>query len=151
MGAPLTKGVILLKGGILTKVDILLNEKDYHGKFHRRDLFLSVLNNLDLTDESLGDMYINILKSSNFEVNGEKLISDVIEEDFLRNWFESDFGVESVARELIQGTIRTIERAQDKNLPIDSYWLFGASGIDKFSVVIAESAYQVTRVILSPS
>ena len=149
MGDRLIAGEALYKGALLIKVDKLLNERNWFGRFTRRRLFLAALKSINLNDDNHEDAYINVLKNERFAVGGRPLIGlNDQAEQFLRKWFASDFGVASVSRTLIEGTIYTIEEANEVNLPIDSYWLKGFGS--EFQVKLYRSDYQVTRVIVTP-
>lgn len=150
--------ISLLKGGILERVDRLLNEKDEHSHYTRRASFLNDLEAIDLgsdrDDNDIASEYLAVLQSDDFTVDGRHLVerdSDFPggEERFLREWFaRDDFQVQSVVRTLIQGTKDIIGEASALNLPIDSYWLGGVP--TEFKLLFYTSDYQVTRVIFTP-
>ena len=144
----------LNSGSALRKVDALLNETNDAGEYQRRESFRSALERIGSFEEDHAEEYLDLLKSDPFMVEGRALIDDT-EESILRQWFTTNppdgaalwpelLPLEPIMR---RGTIDTIELAQERNLPIVSYWVRGGAN---FEVLRGDSSHQVTRVIITP-
>ena len=130
----------ITKGPIHAKVDAVLNRQDQPGgPFVRRAAFLAALLKAPTAAE-----YLTLIQSE----------ASVTQADatYLRDKWYSPTGwwptMQPIYPILQQGLIKTIQEAGDQLL-IDSYWLPAASttGVE---VVVARSARQVTRLILTP-
>jgi hypothetical protein len=130
----------ITKGPIHTKVDALLNRQDPPGgPFVRRAAFLAAL--VKAPDAAA---YLGLIQA---EAGVDKATAD-----YLRDTWYTATGwwawLQPIYPILQQGLIKTIEEAGDQLL-IDSYWL-PAANTTGVEVVVARSARQVTRLILTP-
>jgi hypothetical protein len=129
----------ITKGVVNKKVDALLNEKA-GGQFHRRAAFLTAV-----TNAATAQAYLTILRTQAGVLQEES--------DYMRDtWYEEGPDglwpwLQPIYPILRRGLVRTIEVAQQANLPVDTYWI--ASG-DQVEVHVAQSAQQVTRVVMTP-
>ena len=130
----------ITKGPIHTKVDAVLNRQDQPGgPFVKRAAFLAALMKASTAAE-----YLALIAA---EANVDP--KDVI---YLGNTWYSPSGwwtsLQPIYPILQRGLIKTIEEA-GAQLLIDSYWL-PAAGNSGVEVIVARSARQVTRLILTP-
>jgi hypothetical protein len=131
----------ITKGPIHAKVDAVLNRQDQPGgPFVRRAAFLAGLIKATTAEE-----YLTLIQAEGV---------DPLTADYLRKtWYApAPMGwwswLPPIYPILQQGLIKTIQEAGD-HLLIDSYWLPAAhaTGVE---VIVAKSARQVTRLILTP-
>ncbi len=134
----------LSKGIVLTKLDALLNHTDAKGQFDKRAAFLAALK---APEAGTPDAYRNILVAqAGVTPEESKYLGDTWYGTGPYGWWQALQPVYPIVR---QGLIKAIEEAKD-TLLVDSYWLPAASdGI--LEVIVARSARQVTRIILTPS
>jgi hypothetical protein len=130
----------ITKGPIHTKVDAALNRQDQPGgPFVRRAAFLAAL----LKAPAAAD-YLALVQA--------EAGVDQLEAKYLRDTWYNTGGwwawLQPIYPILQQGLIKTIQEAGDQLL-IDSYWLPAANSTG-VEVVVARSARQVTRLILTP-
>jgi hypothetical protein len=137
----MSEGVLghISKGIIHQKVDALVNEKNTAGQFHKRGAFLAAVKTA-----ATPQAYLTILRNQAGVTQLESI--------YLRDtWYEE--GVEGfwpwlqpIYDILHRGLVKALEEA-GQNLPLDSYWVPAG---DQVEVVVARSAQQVTRIILTP-
>ena len=128
------------KGPIHTKVDAALNRQDQPGgPFVRRAAFLAALMKAPAAID-----YLALIK---LEANVDQADLNYLEATWYSptGWWST---LQPIYPILQQGLIKTIQEAGDQLL-IDSYWLpaLGATGVE---VIVARSARQVTRLIVTP-
>jgi hypothetical protein len=134
----------ITKGPIHAKVDAALNRQDQPGgPFVRRAAFLDAL-----TKAKTAEDYLALIQAEGV---------DATTAGYLRNtWYSSSatapkgwwLHLQPIYPILQQGLIKALQEAGDQLL-IDSYWL-PAANATAVEVVVARSARQVTRLILTP-
>jgi hypothetical protein len=130
----------ITKGPIHTMVDVVLNRQDQPGgPFVRRAAFLAALVKAPTSAD-----YLTLIQA---EAGVDKLNADYLRDTWYNTggwwaWLQPIYPI------LQRGLIKTIEEAGDQLL-IDSYWL-PAANTTGVEVVVARSARQVTRLILTP-
>lgn len=129
----------ITKGVVNTKVDRLLNEKAA-GQFHKRAAFLDAVRNAPNAQA-----YLTILRNLAGVTQAE---SDYMRDtwydegpDGLWPWLQPIYPI------LVTGLIKTIEIAQEANLPVDTYWISTGYQVE---VHVAKSPGQVTRFVMTP-
>ncbi len=132
----------ITKGPIHAGVDAVLNRQDQPGgPFVRRAAFLAGLIKAKVAEDYLGliqaegvnPLMVGYLRETWYNTAAPK------------GWW---LHLQPIFPILHQGLIKTIEEAGDQLL-IDSYWL-PAANTTAVEVVVARSARQVTRLILTP-
>ena len=132
----------ITKGPIHAKVDAVLNRQDQPGgPFVRRAAFLAALIKAKVAEDYLGliqaegvnPVMVGYLRETWYGTTAPK------------GWW---LHLQPIFPILHQGLIKTIEEAGEQLL-IDSYWL-PAANTTAVEVVVARSARQVTRLILTP-
>jgi hypothetical protein len=129
----------LTKGVVNRKVDALVNARDDAGRFHKRAEFLAAVK-----AAADAQQYLAVLR--------QQAGVSVAESTYLRDkWYEEGPtglwpALQPVYLVLVRGLITAIEKASD-DLPVDTYWIPVG---DRVEVLVARSARQVTRIILTP-
>lgn len=137
MGEGVWGGIV--KGPVHRVVDAYLNHKTA-GQYDNRARFLAAIKAATKADD-----YVTYLKST----------VGVTPEDakYLLDWWYNEGltgfwpWLQPIYPILQAGLIKAIEAAQATGLPLDSYW---SSSGHQIEVFVTQSAYQVTRIIVTP-
>jgi hypothetical protein len=153
----------IAKGSVLRKVDDAINTRNAAGEYSRRAELLSFLQAIQPAHEDQTEAYLAFLRQHIPGITPE-------ETDYLRHYFFSR-GADSLWREhprpsqpiepvVRHGLIKALAEANTHQVPLDSYWMTaepaGKTGggqdiATAFETIIICSAYQVTRLIYTPS
>lgn len=129
----------ITKGIINRKVDLLVNEKNAAGQFHKRGAFLTAIKNAATSAD-----YIGVLQAqAGVTLQEARYLRDTWYEEGplgFWSWLQPIYPI------LARGLIRAIEEAGN-DLPLETYW---SPASDQVEVAIGRSAQQVTRFILTP-
>ena len=132
----------IARGVANQKVDLLVNERDGAGRFHRRQAFLGEVRRVAETNDV--HAYLTFLR--------DQAGVTQIESDYLRDrWYnEGPRGfwswLQPVFPIIVRGLIKSLEAAGD-DLPLVTYWAPIGTQVE---VIVGKTPYQVTRIVVTP-
>ncbi len=137
MGEGVWGGIV--KGPVHRVVDAYLNQKTA-GQYDNRAKFLAAIKAATKAED-----YITYLRTTVGVTTGDA--------DYLRTWWYNEGltgfwpWLQPIYPILQAGLIKAVDAATAAGLPLDSYW---SSSGHQVEVFVTQSAYQVTRIIVTP-